>query len=183
MYQRLFAWNAGNLGISGRFLRSWLPYKYRPLLSKVLSRPLKAAGNPRTPPRFRLKDAPPRPKLHAPMSKTVLGRGLGSLMNGARPSRGADAPAAASGVQLLLRGADGDELVPPSPFSDGDNDRRVFPSWALGVTLVSDLLLFLVAFWIVARHAGWFRFVAAGILVLVGGARPAYPFSQPPEPP
>ena len=46
MYQRLFAWNAGNLGISGPFLRSWLPYKYRPLLSKVLAWPLKVAGNP-----------------------------------------------------------------------------------------------------------------------------------------
>ena len=45
MYQRLFAWNAGNRGISGRFLRSWLPYKYRLLISKVLSRPLKVAGN------------------------------------------------------------------------------------------------------------------------------------------
>ena len=45
MYQRLFAWNAGKLGTGGHFLRSLLPYKYRPLLSKVLSRPLKVAGN------------------------------------------------------------------------------------------------------------------------------------------
>ena len=91
-------------------------------------------------------------------------------MSGARPSRDSGAPPEASGVQLLLRGADGDELVPPLPFAGGDDARRVFPSWAFGVTLVSDFLLFLVAFWIVARHTGWFRYVAAGILVLVGGA-------------
>ncbi len=104
------------------------------------------------------------------MSKTVLGRGLGSLMKGTRSPRESDSPPAPSGVQLLLRGADGDELVPPAPFSRDGDDHRVFPSWALGVTLVSDFLLFLVAFWIVARHGGWFRYVAAGVLVLVGGA-------------
>ncbi|KAB2655703.1 MAG: hypothetical protein DVB31_16200 [Verrucomicrobia bacterium] len=104
------------------------------------------------------------------MSKRVLGRGLESLLNGTRAARNADDPAQSSGVQLLLRGSDGDELVPPAPFSASDDTHRVFPSWALGVTLVCDAVLFLVAFWIVNSQAGWSRYVAAGALVMAGGA-------------
>ena len=104
------------------------------------------------------------------MSKLVLGRGLGALMNGSRPTKD-DADAEASGVQLLLRGAEGDELVPAAEIRRRDDASRLYPSWALGVTLVSDAVLALVGFWIVLHHAGWGRYIAAGALVLVGGAQ------------
>lgn len=105
------------------------------------------------------------------MSKTVLGRGLNSLLNGTRVP-GQDAPPAASpGVQLLLRGSDGDELVPPLEMARRDESGRLFPSWALGVTVVSDCVLALVGMWVVMAHTGWGRYLAAGALVLVGGAQ------------
>ena len=104
------------------------------------------------------------------MSKRVLGRGLESLLHGKGTAGGADDPAQPSGVQLLLRGSDGDELVPPASLPADDDARHVFPSWALGVTLVCDAVLFLVAFWIVNSQTGWFRYVAAGALVVAGGA-------------
>ncbi len=90
-------------------------------------------------------------------------------MKGALPGREAGAATPRSGVQLLLRGADGTELVPPVESGGGESTPSLFPSWALGATLVGDGVLLLVAFWVVLRHTGWGRFVAAGLLLMVGG--------------
>jgi hypothetical protein len=103
------------------------------------------------------------------MSKPVLGRGLSSLLNGAggRVPIAGEVAGDPEGVQLLLRGTDGKELVMPAPVSVEDGPHP-FPRWALAGALVADVLLVLVAGWLVMEHGGWSRYVAAGILLVVG---------------
>ena len=109
-------------------------------------------------------------KAARPMSKSVLGRGLGTLLHGTRIPHSDASPPPASGVQLLLRGTDGSELLPPAePIADQPSPAG-FPSWALGLMLVGDAILLLVAWWMVWWYTGWGRFAAAGLLVLVGGS-------------
>ena len=76
----------------------------------------------------------------------------------------ADDPA---GVQLLLRGTDGKELVMPAPVPVKDGPHP-FPRWALAGALVADVILVLVAGWLVMEQVGWSRYVVAGMLLTVG---------------
>ncbi len=103
------------------------------------------------------------------MSKPVLGRGLSSLLNGAggRVPIAGEPASDPAGVQLLLRGTDGKELVIPAPVSVEDG-AHPFPRWALAGALVADVVLFVVAGWLVMDHAGWLRYVVAGGLLVVG---------------
>jgi hypothetical protein len=108
-------------------------------------------------------------KAPAPMSKPVLGRGLSSLLNGAggRMPTAGEAAGDPAGVQLLLRGTDGKELVMPEPAPAPDG-AHPFPRWALAGALVVDVILVLMAGWLVMEHVGWSRYVVAGILLTVG---------------
>jgi hypothetical protein len=103
------------------------------------------------------------------MSKPVLGRGLSSLLNGAggRVPIAGEVAGDPGGVQLLLRGPDGKDLVMPAPVPVQDGPHP-FPRWALAGALVADVLLVLVAGWLVMEHGGWPRYIAAGILMVVG---------------
>ncbi len=105
------------------------------------------------------------------MSKPVLGRGLQSLLNGShdRSPKGDPVGADPAGVQLLLRGTDGSELVIPEPPADPPATHP-FPRWALAGAIVVDLLLLAVAVWAVLGRGGWMRFVAAGVLLTVGAS-------------
>lgn len=108
------------------------------------------------------------------MSKPVLGRGLSSLLGAAGTAEpggrvngvpGGD-PA---GVQLLLRGTDGSELVPALP-TDEQESTPVLPRWALAGAVVADGVLILVAAWGVLGQTGWGRYVVATLLLSVGAA-------------
>lgn len=72
-----------------------------------------------------------------------------------------------AGVQLLLRGTDGKELVVPAPVPVEDGPHP-FPRWALAGALVADVILVVVAGWLVMEHVGWSRYVVAGILLMIG---------------
>lgn len=122
---------------------------------------------------FRVEPAGIRAKALPPMSKTVLGRGLGSLLRESDERARESSPGGpdAAGVQLLLRGADGVELVPPAPESAAESEaRHAFPRWALAGAVVVDLILLSIAAWLTFTGHGWGRMVAASLLVLTGGA-------------
>jgi hypothetical protein len=72
-------------------------------------------------------------------------------------------------MQLLLRGTDGNELVISEPPAI-PSAQHPFPRWALAGALVVDLMLVSVACWTVLDRGGWMRFVAAGVLLAVGGS-------------
>jgi len=103
------------------------------------------------------------------MSKPVLGRGLSSLLGVRDESvRGEGASAEnPAGVQLLLRGTDGSELVPEVPVRD-EEQAPLFPRWALAGAVVTDGLLMAVALWVVMARGDWGRYVAAATLLLAG---------------
>lgn len=73
---------------------------------------------------------------------------------------------AAEGVQLLLRGDDGKELVVPKdpPVENGAPEA---PRWVLAGAVVLDLALIGVALWVELATRGWMRHAVA--VVLVGG--------------
>lgn len=73
-----------------------------------------------------------------------------------------------AGVQLLLRGTDGAELVQPAPVSAADSSHP-FPRWALAGAVVVDALLVLVAAWLMVTPGSALRHVAAGLLIGIGG--------------
>lgn len=103
------------------------------------------------------------------MAKPVLGRGLGTLLSPPRPAADTT-PVRPTGVQLLLRGSDGVELVPPQPEPATDPKApETIPSWVLGCAVVADAVLLAVAAWVVLSGHGWGRFVAATLLVSLGG--------------
>ncbi len=106
------------------------------------------------------------------MSKPVLGRGLSSLLGVAGTaeggSRGNGVPGGdPAGVQLLLRGTDGSELVPAMPVS-GVEMVPVLPRWVLAGAVLADVVLVLVAVWVVLGQIGWGRYVVASLLLGVG---------------
>lgn len=68
---------------------------------------------------------------------------------------------------MLLRGTDGKELVMPAPVPVEDGPHP-FPRWALAGALVADVILVLVAGWLVMEQVGWSRYVVAGMLLTVG---------------
>ena len=110
-------------------------------------------------------------KAPAPMSKPVLGRGLGSLLGAARTQAPGQEAAAGdpAGVQLLLRGTDGAELVLPAPVPVADPSHP-FPRWALAGAVVVDGLLLLVAAWLMLTPGSRLRYAAAGLLIGIGFA-------------
>jgi len=73
---------------------------------------------------------------------------------------------AAEGVQLLLRGDDGKELVVPKdpPVENGAPEA---PRWVLAGAVVLDLALMAVALWVELATRVWMRHAVA--VVLVGG--------------
>jgi len=110
------------------------------------------------------------------MSKPALGRGLGALLaptpgnDSAAPSRGASADR--TGVQLLLRGENGDPIAPPASFPTTPEEihRAVaLPRWALGSLLLADLILVLVGAWIALGSAAPGRLLMASLVILLGG--------------
>ncbi len=111
------------------------------------------------------------------MSKPALGRGLGGLLS---PPKRTDSlslvtedSAKPTGVQLLLRGENGQPIAPPpppiaTPHSAGE--RVAFPSWALGCLVVVDAILVLLALWIgLARRMPGHLLVASVLLIIGGG--------------
>lgn len=103
------------------------------------------------------------------MARPALGRGLGTLLAPAQTATD-PGPARPAGVQLLLRGADGTELVPPEPTLPPDSQPpQAIPRWVLGSAVLADALLLLVAAWMVLAGRDWGRLVAATLLVFVGG--------------
>jgi len=141
---------------------SWIVFK--PIIDAFIHAP--ASGGRQY---SRLKQAG-RPAESGPsMSKPGLGRGLGSLLSGGRTtSTGEVGPIQpAEGVQLLLRGTDGSELVPPVPQESGESGPAL-PRWALAGALVVDLVLLGVAVWAVVGHRGWGRLLVAVLLLGVG---------------
>ncbi len=110
------------------------------------------------------------------MSKPALGRGLGGLLS--PPPRdvpsplaeGADGPP--TGVQLLLRGENGQPIAPPPPTLQpaATTDATHLPSWALGSLLLADILLVLVAGWIAFGSHAPGRLLVTSLLILLGGA-------------
>lgn len=102
------------------------------------------------------------------MAKPVLGRGLASLLAPSRPAT-VPTPARPAGVQLLLRGSDGSELVQPQPLPDPDSaPTEMIPSWVLGSAVIGDAALLGIAAWLVLSGHGWGRMVAATLLVGLG---------------
>lgn len=108
------------------------------------------------------------------MSKPVLGRGLGSLLNGSggRGPSGIEEARDPAGVQLLLRGTDGKELVQPVRVFPKGDAHPGFPRWALAGAVVVDGVLLLLAAGIAmfGGGVGWMREAAVVTLVLIGGA-------------
>lgn len=93
---------------------------------------------------------------------------MGSLLAPPRPATDTT-PARPTGVQLLLRGEDGTELVPPQPDPATDpGAAETIPSWVLGCAILGDAALLGVAAWVVLSGHGWGRFVAATLLVGLG---------------
>lgn len=92
-------------------------------------------------------------------------------MSGARTQvpRQENANGEPAGVQLLLRGTDGAELVQPAPVPAAD-PAHPFPRWALAGALVVDALLVLVAAWLILTPGSATRYVAAGLLIGIGCA-------------
>ncbi len=74
-----------------------------------------------------------------------------------------------AGVQLLLRGTDGAELVQPAPVPAAD-PAHPFPRWALAGAVVIDALLVLVAAWLMVTPGSPLRYGAAGLLIGSGCA-------------
>ncbi len=112
------------------------------------------------------------------MSKPALGRGLGRLLAATEnvlPSPWSptgskdDKP---FGVQMLLRGSNGETIVPPAPETKSSPDLEVSrcPSWAVGVLLLADLLLVCIGAWIALASRGFGRTLVAGLVILLGGA-------------
>ena len=99
------------------------------------------------------------------MSKPALGRGLGSLLEPPPSSTREGGP---HGVQLLLRGNDGEELVPPLEVASDADDQGIFPRWALASAVVADLILLAVASWVALFAAGNGRLVVAALLTATG---------------
>lgn len=87
-------------------------------------------------------------------------------MGAGSPFAKAGSGRAAEGVQLLLRGDDGKELVvakdPPVVTESPEA-----PRWVLAGAVVLDLALMGVALWAEVSTRGWMRHVVA--VVLVGG--------------
>ncbi len=100
------------------------------------------------------------------MEKPGLGRGLGSLMGSRSPFVRATPGRSAEGVQLLLRGDDGKELVVPKD-PPVVNAAPEAPRWVLAGAVVLDLALLGVALWVELATRGWMRHAVA--VVLVGG--------------
>ena len=100
------------------------------------------------------------------MEKPGLGRGLGSLMGAGSPFGRSPTKQQAEGVQLLLRGDDGKELVVPTKPAAGEGPSA--PRWVLAGAVVMDLALMAVALWAELATRGWMRHVAALVLVLAG---------------
>ena len=74
-----------------------------------------------------------------------------------------------AGVQLLLRGTDGAELVQPAPVPAAD-PAHPFPRWALAGAVVVDALLLLIAAWLMVTAGSRLRYAVAGLLIGIGGA-------------
>lgn len=74
----------------------------------------------------------------------------------------------AEGVQLLLRGDDGKELVTPKPAS-AEPEGGPVPRWVLAGAVVLDMALVMVALWAELATRGWARHAVALVLV-AGGA-------------
>lgn len=102
--------------------------------------------------------------LRAFMSKPALGRGLGSLLNGSPPpaAEAPSEPAPAAGVNLLLQGREAEEyeLESPAPVN----------SWIVPVLFGADALLVIAGALLLASAHPMARWVAGGILILVGGS-------------
>lgn len=103
------------------------------------------------------------------MSKPALGRGLASLLGrpGQIPER--DASGDDGGVQLLLRGTDGTELLPPPIPMERPDTRPLLPRWALGGILVLDAGLVGLAGWIALGPGYVERLIIAALMVCMGG--------------
>lgn len=110
------------------------------------------------------------------MSKPALGRGLGGLLS-PPPRDVSTAPLTAAdgtptGVQLLLRGENGQPIapLPPVVVEPAPSETASFPSWALGSLLLADILLVVIAIWTALGSRAPGRLVVASVLMLLGGA-------------
>lgn len=110
------------------------------------------------------------------MSKPALGRGLGGLME-APPRKDFTAPIPGaverhSGIQLLLRGENGQPIAPPPPDpspSEYSDVRPVLPSWSLGCLLLADGLLMTVGAWIILASRAPGHWWVGSLVILLGG--------------
>lgn len=107
--------------------------------------------------------------LVVPMEKPGLGRGLGSLMGDGSPFGSGVPKAQPEGVQLLLRGDDGKELVQPTERAVGAGASEA-PRWVLAGAVLVDVLLLAVAAWAELATRGWARHGIAAVLVSCGAA-------------
>lgn len=102
--------------------------------------------------------------LRAFMSKPALGRGLGSLLNGSPPpaAEAPSEPAPAAGVNLLLQGRDAEETEMESPAPA--------TLWLVPLLFGADAFLVIAGALLLASSHPIARWVAGGILILVGGS-------------
>jgi len=111
------------------------------------------------------------------MSKPGLGRGLTGLLAApllrSRVPPGADAAGRNTGVQLLLRGENGQPIVPPSSpalTAHAQEGHTLLPQWALGCLLVADVLLVLTGAWIILASRAPGSRIIGSLVLLLGGA-------------